>query len=122
MRSTLVAALVSCADSPHRLQARRFVQGLSSDELEFIAQFLGACVLDSAGQPCVSRQQWAERITRYQQMTSGRQTSRSADQEHKMILLLEYLASYQLSAVSSQLGDRVRAAEPDLGRFRHKAG
>jgi hypothetical protein len=110
VRSALVAALVSCADSPHQSQARRFVQGLSSDELQFIAEFLGACVLDSAGKPCISRHQWAERITRYQQVSSGRHTSRSADQEHKMILLLEYLSSYQLSAFSSQLGDRARVA------------
>jgi len=110
VRNTLVAALVSCADSPQRPRARRFVQGLSSDELQFIAGFLGACVLDSAGNPCASRAQWAERITRYQQVSKGCGTCRSADQEHKMILLLEYLCrsgapSSQLSAVSSQLGD-----------------
>jgi hypothetical protein len=102
VRSTLVTALVSCADSPRKSQARRFVQGLSSDELQFIAGFLGACVLDSAGSPCASRAQWAERITRYQQLSTE---CRSADQEHKMILLLEYLCrsgerSFQLSAVS----------------------
>ena len=91
MRSTLVAALVSCADSPHRSTARRFVQGLSSDELQFIAGFLGACVLDSSGKACASRAQWAERIARYQQASAGRRQCRSADQEHKMILQLEYL-------------------------------
>jgi hypothetical protein len=91
VRSTLVAALVSCADSPHKSRARRFVEGLSSDELQFIAEFLGACVLDSAGQPCDSRAQWAERITRYQQASGGCRACRSADQEHKMILLLEFL-------------------------------
>ena len=110
MRSILVAALVSCADSPHQSQARRFVKGLSSDELQFIAEFLGACVLDSTGKPCISRAQWAERITRYQQVSAGCLGGRSADREHKMILLLEFLcrfgdAGYQLSAVSSQLGD-----------------
>ena len=88
MRSALVAALVSCADNPHKSQARRFVEGLSADELQFIAEFLGACVLDSSGKPCASRAQWAERITRYQQALDG---CRSADREHKMILLLEYL-------------------------------
>jgi hypothetical protein len=102
VRSALVAALVSCADSPHKSRARRFVQGLSADELQFIAEFLGACVLDSPGKTCASRAQWAERITRYQQSLDE---SRSADREHKMILLLEYLcragdASSQLSAVS----------------------
>ena len=103
MRSTLVAALVSCADSPHKSQARRFVEGLSADELQFIAEFLGACVLDPAGQSCPSRAQWAERIARYQQASAGRV---SPDREHKMILLLEYLcrsgeADSQISAVNS---------------------
>lgn len=107
MRNTLVAALVSCADSPHKSRARRFVQGLSSDELQFIAEFMGACVLDSTGKPCASRSQWAERITRYQQTSCH--ACHSADREHKMILLLEYLCrsgeagvSYRPSAFSSQ--------------------
>ena len=91
MRTALVAALVSCADSPHRLRARRFVQGLSADELQFIASFLGACVLDSSGNSYASRAQWADRIAQYQQICAGRPQYRSADQEHKMILLLEYL-------------------------------
>lgn len=116
MRNTLVAALVSCADTPHRSRARRFVQGLSSDELQFIAEFLGACVLDSAGNPRASRAQWAERITRYQKVSNGSGACRSADQEHKMILLLEYLcrsgeASSRLSAAGSELGDCASRAD-----------
>jgi len=95
-----VTALVSCADSPHKSQARRFVKGLSSDELQFIAEFLGACVLDSAGKPCISRAQWAERITRYQQVSTGCPASRAADREHKMILLLEYLCHGGVPRVS----------------------
>jgi len=67
------------------------VQGLSSDELQFIAGFLGACVLDFSGKLSASRAQWAERIARYQQVSAGCRQCRSADQEHKMILLLEYL-------------------------------
>ena len=106
MRSSLVAALVSCADSPHKSRARRFAQGLSADELQFIAGFLGACVLDAPGTPCApcaSRAQWAERIDHYQKMSTD---CRSADTEHKMILLLEYLCRRGESAVtSSQLGD-----------------
>ena len=93
MRRALVAALVSCADSSHKLKARRFVQGLSSDELQFIAGFLGACVLDSSGRPCTCRAQWAERIAQYQQARAGCPANRSADHDHKMILLLEFLCS-----------------------------
>ena len=49
MRSTLVAALVACADSPWKAKARRFLGGLSSDELQYIAGFLGGCILESDG-------------------------------------------------------------------------
>ena len=46
MRKVLVGALASCADTPSRANARRFLRGLSSDELQFIAEFLGACILE----------------------------------------------------------------------------
>ena len=48
MRSSLVAALVSCVDRPVKSRARRFLLGLSSDELQFIAGFLGCCILESS--------------------------------------------------------------------------
>ena len=60
-----------------RSKARRFLAGLSSDELQFIAGFLGSCILESQG-PCTN-----DRSVRARQL--------SADQELKMILLLEYL-------------------------------
>ena len=104
MRSTLVAALISCADSPHKSTARRFVQGLSSDELQFIAGFLGACVLDSSGRPRASRAQWAERIARYQQTPADCRPCHSADREHKMILLLEYLCRSGVPRASLSAG------------------
>ena len=91
MRSALVAALISCTDSPRKPEARRFLEGLSADELQFIAGFFGACVLDATGKPCNSRHQWAERIARYRQACAGCPVCRSADEEHKMILLLEFL-------------------------------
>ena len=91
MRRTLVSALVSCVDSPRKSKVRRFVQGLSSDELQFIAGFLGACVIESGGGCQASRSQWATRIARYQRESTGSHTCCSADQEHKMILLLEFL-------------------------------
>jgi len=87
VRNALVAALTSCADRPVRV--RRFLSGLSSDEMQFIAEFLGTCVLES-GRKCCSRAQLAERIEEFQRARrSG--GGWSEDQEHKMILLLEYL-------------------------------
>ena len=99
MRSSLVAALVSCADSPHKTRARRFAQGLSSDELQFIAGFLGACLLDAPRNHCTSRNQWAERIARYQQACDGCPSCPS-DQDHKRILLLEFLCRTGVPAIS----------------------
>jgi hypothetical protein len=90
VRASLVAALVSCADTPRKPRARRFLSGLSSDELQFIAEFLGACLLESAKDRCVSRAEVAERISRYRE-ACGNLDLRQEDLEHKMILLLEFL-------------------------------
>ena len=91
MRHTLVAALVSCADRPLKPETRRFLAGLSSDELQFIAGFVGACVLESTGKSRCSRAELAERIAQFQRGRLGCSPGRSEDQDHKMILLLEFL-------------------------------
>jgi len=75
VRSTLVAALVACADSPWKAKARRFLCGLSSDELQYIAGFLGGCILQSAGEKPPKRVS----------------ADHSEDGELKMILVQEYL-------------------------------
>ena len=91
MRSSLIAALVACADRRLKLEAHRFLLGLSSDELQYIAEFLGACLLEPSRTSQSSRAQLAEEIAYFQRARPGGQPGRSADQEHKMILLLEYL-------------------------------
>jgi hypothetical protein len=89
LRQDLVTALVACADTPSRAKARRFVNGLSADELEFIAEFLGACILESERGGRCSRAELAARIAEFQQ--EHRRSRCAADRDHKMILLLEYL-------------------------------
>ena len=91
MRSSLVAALVSCADGSYRSRARRFLAGLSCDELQFIAEYLGAGILDSPGDCLRSRAEVASRITQFQQARVAKARMPAEDLEHKMILLLEYL-------------------------------
>jgi hypothetical protein len=91
VRDSLVAALVACADQPLKSEARRFLAGLSSDELQFIAEFLGSCVLESQIRWARNRAELAERIARFQQVGVDRTQRCSTDQAHKMILLLEYL-------------------------------
>lgn len=100
LRNTLIAALVACADTPQRARIRRFVEGLSSDELQFIAGFLGACVLDSPGKGCAWRAQWAEQIARYQQESTDDRPLPS-DRDHKLIVLREYLCRGEAPAAHS---------------------
>ena len=91
MRNALVAALVSCADRSLKPTARRFLTGLSFDELQFIAEFLGACILESTEKGRCSRAELAERIAEFQRGRLRCPPGCSADQDHKMIVLLEYL-------------------------------
>ena len=89
MRTALFAALVECADDSRKLRARRFLTGLSADEMQFIADFLGASILDPAPPHLRSRSEIAERIEAFHRSAAAH--SVSPDTEHKMILLLEYL-------------------------------
>ena len=91
MRNALVAALTSCADRPLMPKARRFLGGLSFDELQFIAEFLGACIVESTEKGRCSRAELAERIAQFQRVRLRSAAGCSQDQDHKMILLLESL-------------------------------
>jgi len=91
VRPALVTALASCADISLQSKTRHFLLGLSADELEFIAEYLGSCILESTRQCRCSRAQLARRIAEFQQARPGCPRVRSSDQEHKMILLLEFL-------------------------------
>ena len=91
MRNVLVTALLARSDSSLKPKARRFLQGLSADELQFIAEYLGACILESTG-PC--------RGCSAQPMAEFRYCPNSPDQEHKLILLLEYLRRSELPAAA----------------------
>jgi hypothetical protein len=86
VRPTLVAALASCADQSLQSKTRHFLLGLSCDELQFIAGYLGSCIVEPARPCCCSRAGYS-------------------DQEHKMILLLEFLrrSGMKQGAFRSQL-------------------
>ncbi len=98
MKATLVSALSSCASDRDKRKARRFLQGLSSDELQYIAEFLGACILESPPQSRCSRSQLAEGIAQFERLRNERR--RGSDQDHKMILLLEYLCRCRITDCS----------------------
>lgn len=80
MRSALVTALVARAESSPRSRVRLFLRGLSCDELQFIASFMGACILQSTSGEAVPFRGCPSLTDRVTQ-----------DWDHKMILLKEYL-------------------------------
>ena len=80
VRSTLVTALIACSDSSLKTKARLFLEGLSSDELQFIAEYLGARILESA-ESCHGSSPFSALPC----------CGKTPDRDHKMILLLEYL-------------------------------
>ena len=100
MRETLVSALVSCANNSLKSRSQRFLAGLSKDEMQFIAEFLGCCILESARRSVCSRAQLAEAVFDFQRARRGLRGWCSEDQEHKMIVLLEYLCCSGIEQVS----------------------
>jgi hypothetical protein len=99
LRTALISAIAASAEQRFRKKARNFLLGLSRDELQYIAEFLGACVLESVGRSACSRQELAEGIAQFELV---RRTPAESfhDQEHKMILLLEYLCISRLTHYS----------------------
>ena len=91
MRHSLIAALVACAERPLKPETRRFLAGLSADELQFIAEFLGCCILESQVGCAGNRAGLAEGSEPFPPARPDRARLRSTDRERKMILLLEYL-------------------------------
>jgi hypothetical protein len=85
-RNTMITALCAYAEIGVRPRARRFLSGLSSDELQFLAEFVGACILESSGDTAraIAAVQWrhcqdpAPDLLRH-------------DREHKMLVLREFL-------------------------------
>lgn len=84
MRPALVAALASCVDKPRKAKVRHFLVGLSCDEMQFIAEYLGSRILEAAQPVDGSPAQLAP-------SRSGYSSARMEDREHKMILLREFL-------------------------------
>jgi hypothetical protein len=99
LRTALISAITACAEQRFQKKARSFLLGLSKDELQYIAEFLGACVLESVGGSAFSRRELAEGIAQFEQVRRTPADS-LCDQEQKMILLLEYLCRSQLTHCS----------------------
>ena len=112
MRNALVVALAACADSAFRSNIRRFLDGLSSDELQFLAEFHGACIVECGGQI------GQEQVVMAARLAGAPAGCASPDRDHKMILLHEYLsrAGARRSARHDNLAQRLVAAAGNAAR------
>ena len=93
--------MVPCEQSR---KARQFLLGLSTDELQYIAEFFGSCVLEAEKPYQWTRTQLTQNIQRFDRC----QKSKAADRQHKMILLLEFLCR-------CNMGSAPMAAQAELG-------
>jgi hypothetical protein len=84
VRRALVNALAQCADGNCRFRTRRFLAGLSRDELQFLADFQGASILESESRRCSLPARLGDRLVDLQR-------SAVEDQAHKILLLREFL-------------------------------
>ena len=94
MKTILVKSLSSMVSDQHRRKARQFLLGLSTDELQYIAEFLGSCILEAERPSQWTRDQLTQAIQRFDE---GQKHSIS-DRQHKMILLLEFLCRCQIGS------------------------
>lgn len=101
-RASLINALCSLTAISRKRTTRDFLEGLSRDELGYIANYLGARVLDPRLAPAKNRAVAAERIQRFQRASTSLgceapwDSIPALDSSHKMIILLEYLTLSEL--------------------------
>jgi hypothetical protein len=88
--------LISLTHDARRTATQQFLEGLSSDELRYIADFLGARLIEPELCRKGNRDLTARAIERYQKLCNCHKST-SPDVCHKMILLLEYLATSELT-------------------------
>jgi hypothetical protein len=93
-RSTLVGALLQTAVPVNRHFVLDFLQGLSRDELECLAEFQGSCVLeDEFSVACHPYRLIAD----FFDPAVCERWKNSDDRAHKMFVVLEYLDHLQRS-------------------------
>jgi hypothetical protein len=99
-RHTMILALSAWAGDGVGTRARRFLSGLSSDELQFLAEFVGACILESADDV-----ETAAAMVQWRHCRMVERSLQHRDHEHKILVLREFLgrSRYQ-AALSSDSG------------------
>jgi hypothetical protein len=94
MKSILVKSLCAVVADRQRRKVRQFLLGLSTDELQYIAEFFGSCILESEEPQRWTRTQLSHGIQRFDQS----QKHTISDRQHKMILLLEFLCRCEVAS------------------------
>ena len=88
MKNILVKSLGSMVPCEQKRKARQFLLGLSTDELQYLAEFFGSCVLEAEKPYRWTRLELSQNIQRFDRC----QKNSISDRQHKMILLLEFLS------------------------------
>src|SRR5436190_18056312 len=86
MNTILVRSLAAMVADKQKRRARQFLLGLSTSELQYIASFLGACILESEHPYQWSRAQVTAGIERFAELQTCN------DRQHNMLLLHEFLS------------------------------
>ena len=105
-KSVLIRALCSYAESRTKNRTQRFLEGLSRDELHYIAEFLGSCILQKTRSGVNDGDHVVEAIRGFenqagQAMSGTSSQGQLTNREHKMILLYEYLSRKSSARASS---------------------
>jgi len=101
----LISAIAACVDQRLQRQARKFLLGLSTDELQYIADFLGACALESVVRSTATRRELAEHVAHFSHLRASARAAGPRDRDHKMILLWEYLRRCEPAQQSHAAGE-----------------
>ena len=88
-RPALQNALLQYAQRDRHNAARAFLDALSVDELLFLAELLGACILHTSTRETDTWSVVRERVDFYRQATYISQRQRE-DADHKMMVIAEF--------------------------------
>jgi hypothetical protein len=90
-RSSLVGALVSTVDPATRNSLLTFLEGLSRDELQCIAEFQGACIIEAGLQPEFSGISEYRMLAEFFDASFSERWPDSGERCHKTFVVLAWL-------------------------------
>jgi hypothetical protein len=91
-RTALERALIDYVPRDREAFARAFLSGLSVDELMFLAEFLGSCILITSAIKMDTWDAVCHRAQAFHRELERRPDNQRQDTDHKLILLSEFAA------------------------------